>query len=431
MILALLLSVVYLTLGLPAMSISLSTPTVAQAQSAASSKTASAGKGPSTPDYTFTQLVDEQIAVLDGKGKTDKTTVVDEADSKTGEPDGKDVRPDPATLAAMLGAPVLTEPVKPVVDTAVGEQVVAASDDGQADLRLTGRDEGAAVVAASGDSEENAAQAADRAAVAARNAQGQAQVPVQDGSKTVQDAAVQRAAATTAAAGRAAQPGTQGVAKATLDETAPVESKQPVDFGSELQAAARSSGAATVASAATPQQAASALAHIANGGQTAPTAAAPAPLALQMQQPVTSPQWGQELGQHVALLAQHKLDGARLQMNPEKMGPIEVTLKFGAENQLTLNFVSAVPNTRDVLEQNLPRLAQQLAGQGIQLADAQVSSGQRDQQSASSFAQQGGQSSSGRGDGSFSLDGNAGAGVTTTVIQPATGKDDGRVSVFA
>ncbi|WP_315383848.1 flagellar hook-length control protein FliK [Microvirgula aerodenitrificans] len=410
------------------MSISLSTPTVAQAQSAASSKTASAGKGPSTPDNTFTQLVDEQIAVLDGKGKTDKTTVVDEADSKTGEPDGKDVRPDPATLAAMLGAPVLTEPVKPVVDTAVGEQVVAASDDGQADLRLTGRDEGAAVVAASGDSEESAAQAADRAAAAARNAQGQAPAPVQDGGKTVQDAAAQRAAAT--AAGRAAQPDTQGVAKATLDETAPVESKQPVDFGSELQAAARS-GAATVASAATPQQAASALAHIANGGQTAPTAAAPAPLALQMQQPVTSPQWGQELGQHVALLAQHKLDGARLQMNPEKMGPIEVTLKFGAENQLTLNFVSAVPNTRDVLEQNLPRLAQQLAGQGIQLADAQVSSGQRDQQSASSFAQQGGQSSSGRGDGSFSLDGNAGAGVTTTVIQPATGKDDGRVSVFA
>lgn len=430
MVLALLLPVVYLTLGLSAMSISLSTPSVAQAQSAASSKTASAGKGTSTPDNTFTQLVDEQIAVLDGKGKADKTTVVDEADSKTGESDGKDVRPDPATLAAMLGAPVLTEPVKPVVDTAVGEQVVAASDDGQADLRLTGRDEGAAVVAASGDSEENAAQAADRAAAAARNAQGQAQAPVQDGGKTVQDAAAQRAAATATAAGRAAQPGTQGVAKATLDETAPVESKQPVDFGSELQAAARS-GAATVASAATPQQAASALAHIANGGQTAPTAAAPAPLALQMQQPVTSPQWGQELGQHVALLAQHKLDGARLQMNPEKMGPIEVTLKFGAENQLTLNFVSAVPNTRDVLEQNLPRLAQQLAGQGIQLADAQVSSGQRDQQSASSFAQQGGQSSSGRGDGSFSLDGNAGAGVTTTVIQPATGKDDGRVSVFA
>ena len=427
MVLALLLPVVYLTLGLSAMSISLSTPSVAQAQSAASSKTASAGKGTSTPDNTFTQLVDEQIAVLDGKGKTDKTAVVDEADSKGEAADGKDIRPDPATLAAMLGAPVLTEPVKPVVDTAVGEQVVAASDDGQTDLRLTTGTEGTAVVAREGDSEESAAaQAADRAAAATRNAQ--AQTPVQDSGKTVQDAAAQRAAAT--ATGRAAQPATQGVAKATLDEAAPVESKQPVDFGSELQAAAKS-GAATVASPATPQQAASALAHIANGGQTTPTAAAPAPLALQMQQPVTSPQWGQELGQHVALLAQHKLDGARLQMNPEKMGPIEVTLKFGAENQLTLNFVSAVPNTRDVLEQNLPRLAQQLAGQGIQLADAQVSSGQRDQQSASSFAQQGGQSSSGRGDGSFSLDGNAGAGVTTTVIQPATGKDDGRVSVFA
>ena len=162
MVLALLLPVVYLTLGLSAMSISLSTPSVAQAQSAASSKTASAGKGTSTPDNTFTQLVDEQIAVLDGKGKTDKTAVVDEADSKGEAADGKDIRPDPATLAAMLGAPVLTEPVKPVVDTAVGEQVVAASDDGQTDLRLTTGTEGTAVVAREGDSEENAAaQAAD------------------------------------------------------------------------------------------------------------------------------------------------------------------------------------------------------------------------------------------------------------------------------
>lgn len=72
------------------------------------------------------------------------------------------------------------------------------------------------------------------------------------------------------------------------------------------------------------------------------------------------------------------------------MGPVEISLKMGNDGSAQLSFVSGVAETRQALEQGLPRLSAMLADNGIRLADAQVSSGQgQNSRDASQFAQQG------------------------------------------
>lgn len=109
-----------------------------------------------------------------------------------------------------------------------------------------------------------------------------------------------------------------------------------------------------------------------------------------IQTPVGQPQWSDDVGQQVVVMMNSRLETAQLQVTPPDMGPVEISLKMGNDGSAQLSFVSGVAETRQALEQGLPRLSAMLADNGIRLADAQVSSGQgqafRDSQQ---FAQQG------------------------------------------
>lgn len=97
---------------------------------------------------------------------------------------------------------------------------------------------------------------------------------------------------------------------------------------------------------------------------------------LTISQPMTDPNWSKALGDQVMSMVSMKMDKATIQVNPPQLGPVEVTLKMNGNDQAQVIFTSAVPATREILENNMPKLVSMMASSGIALADAQVSSGQ-------------------------------------------------------
>ncbi|MBP8814157.1 MAG: flagellar hook-length control protein FliK [Laribacter sp.] len=158
------------------------------------------------------------------------------------------------------------------------------------------------------------------------------------------------------------------------------------------------------------------------------------PLNLPVQTQVGRPGWSEEVGKNISLMLRHRLDGAQMQLNPAHLGPIEISLKLSADNQMSVSFVAASAQTRDALEQGMNRLAQMLSGQGVQLADAQVSSGQYgDGRQAQEFAGNGnpGQGQRRADAPAFSLDMRDDAPAGTATPRETPLRPDGLVSVFA
>ena len=158
------------------------------------------------------------------------------------------------------------------------------------------------------------------------------------------------------------------------------------------------------------------------------------PLNLPVQTQVGRPGWSEEVGKNISLMLRHRLDGAQMQLNPAHLGPIEISLKLSADNQMSVSFVAASAQTRDALEQGMNRLAQMLSGQGVQLADAQVSSGQYgDGRQAQEFAGNGnpGQGQRRADAPVFSLDMRDDALAGTATPRETPLRPDGLVSVFA
>ncbi|MCW3479446.1 flagellar hook-length control protein FliK [Neisseriaceae bacterium JH1-16] len=115
-------------------------------------------------------------------------------------------------------------------------------------------------------------------------------------------------------------------------------------------------------------------------------ASTPSPLPLSISTHLSDSNWSHAMGQQLMTMANLKSDQAQISLNPSHLGPIEVSLKID-QNQAQVVFNAATPQAREAVENSLPRLASMLAGSGIQLSDAQVSSGQSgDQRQA--FGQQ-------------------------------------------
>jgi flagellar hook-length control protein FliK len=120
-----------------------------------------------------------------------------------------------------------------------------------------------------------------------------------------------------------------------------------------------------------------------NGGNSAHSST---PVQMTIQTPLQDQAWGKAFGDQVLGMVSLKADSAHIQVNPQELGPIDVTLKLDDNNQAQLTFVTSTPQAREAVENSLPRLSSMLQAGGIQLAGAQVSTGQGQQQQA--FAQQ-------------------------------------------
>ncbi|ELC7281700.1 flagellar hook-length control protein FliK [Aeromonas veronii] len=109
-----------------------------------------------------------------------------------------------------------------------------------------------------------------------------------------------------------------------------------------------------------------------------------------------------ELHQKVNVMLAEKLQQAEIQLDPLGLGKMKIQIQMGADSQANVHFVVQHGQTREMLEQAMPRLRDMLAGQGIQLGQTQVQqqSQQQQQQGQPTFNGQGqssGQPRSGNG----------------------------------
>ncbi|XAG68143.1 flagellar hook-length control protein FliK [bacterium 19CA06SA08-2] len=126
---------------------------------------------------------------------------------------------------------------------------------------------------------------------------------------------------------------------------------------------------------------------------------------------LASPETPAQLHQKVNLMLTDKLQQAEIQLDPLGLGKMKIQIQMGADNQANVHFVVQHGQTREMLEQAMPRLRDMLAGQGIQLGQTLVQ--QQPQQQSQGQSAFSGQGQSGQhGSGSFSETGQTEAEVT-------------------
>lgn len=128
---------------------------------------------------------------------------------------------------------------------------------------------------------------------------------------------------------------------------------------------------AAVASHAAPDDLLAHLAQLAGSHAAATPAQAPPPAQLMMQAAPGQPQFAQEAAQHVAWLAGQNIQRAEIQLNPRRLGPIQVEITTH-HDRVDVSFAVQHPQTVHALQQTLPQLHDMLAQQGLNLGNASV-----------------------------------------------------------
>ena len=100
--------------------------------------------------------------------------------------------------------------------------------------------------------------------------------------------------------------------------------------------------------------------------QTAPA------VAVALATPVTAPEFAQELGLRMSVLAQDGVQHAELQLNPADMGPVSVQIVIDG-NRARVDFGADLAATRAAIEAGLPALASALNDAGFTLTGGGVS----------------------------------------------------------
>lgn len=98
-------------------------------------------------------------------------------------------------------------------------------------------------------------------------------------------------------------------------------------------------------------------------------------------------EFGEAVGQRVMLMLGREMQGARIELNPVDLGPMEIHLQLRGQ-EANVHFGAAHALTREVIEAALPRLREMLAEQGFTQVNVNV--GQQQGQNAQGFNGQGG-----------------------------------------
>lgn len=103
---------------------------------------------------------------------------------------------------------------------------------------------------------------------------------------------------------------------------------------------------------------------------SAPAASAP-PVTTVLGTPVGRPEWGGAVGERIGWLASQRVQVAEIQLTPAHLGPVEVRITV-EKDVATIALAAAHAPVREALQASLPRLAEALAGGGLQLGQASV-----------------------------------------------------------
>ncbi|MET4000770.1 flagellar hook-length control protein FliK [Marinobacterium sp. MBR-109] len=99
------------------------------------------------------------------------------------------------------------------------------------------------------------------------------------------------------------------------------------------------------------------------------------------QQQLLSPNWGQAMGERAIMMAQHGPRTAQIQLDPPELGAMQIRIHMQGGDQVSVSFTSPNPMVREALEQQMPRLREMFAEQGLNLQDSSVADQSSQQQS--------------------------------------------------
>lgn len=91
-----------------------------------------------------------------------------------------------------------------------------------------------------------------------------------------------------------------------------------------------------------------------------------------VQHPVGTAEWADEIGSRMTMMVEQGRHTASLRLSPEHLGPLEVRITVDGD-KASVQFGASHVDTRNALENALPRLREMFASQGLSLADANVS----------------------------------------------------------
>ncbi|WP_043129025.1 flagellar hook-length control protein FliK [Aeromonas media] len=153
---------------------------------------------------------------------------------------------------------------------------------------------------------------------------------------------------------------------------------------------------------------------------------------------LATPEAPAQLHQKVNLMLADKLQQAEIQLDPLGLGKMKIQIQMGADSQANVHFVVQHGQTREMLEQAMPRLRDMLAGQGIQLGQTQVQQqaqhqGQPSQQQSQGQSTFNGQEQRGQqGSGSFGGNGQGeGEHATRTLSLLVESTNDAGIDFYA
>ncbi len=82
--------------------------------------------------------------------------------------------------------------------------------------------------------------------------------------------------------------------------------------------------------------------------------------------------WSNDFGQRLIYMANKNIQEAKISLNPEKLGPLQVKLHFDKDQQLQVSILAQHGVTRELLENALPRLRELLENANINVANVDV-----------------------------------------------------------
>lgn len=118
-----------------------------------------------------------------------------------------------------------------------------------------------------------------------------------------------------------------------------------------------------------------------NGGaqMASPTQAGNVPDGLM--QRLQNPAWTNAIGQRATMMAQYGPRTAEIKLDPPELGSLQIRIHLHGQDQVSVSFNAGHSAVRDTLEQQMPRLREMFAQQGLDLQQSNVFSQSSDSQS--------------------------------------------------
>ncbi|AWN74354.1 flagellar hook-length control protein FliK [Legionella anisa] len=106
-----------------------------------------------------------------------------------------------------------------------------------------------------------------------------------------------------------------------------------------------------------------------------------APKALTIPIEINKPEWAKQFSDHIIWLGQHEVKSALIKINPEDLGPLEISIKV-INDSASINITTHSHQIRAIIDQSLPKLQAMMAEQGLNLSEVHIDSDDSTRQSS-------------------------------------------------